>query len=665
MSRTPVLKEKTRAPRLSALKALHTVQNPQRLQFVMTLLFFCCFFIFLLWYIDPAVIYSSNGFNIHSYVTAMHNLADHPQHTAVYTDPWFQHPFILELTPAYMREIVFIPGGWTRLVVTLCIYACHDPITGALVVTALALSFFLICSLYSRESGGRHPLVLRLVPPFFVLLTCARYDLRCCAFLLPVAGALLFAVFYRRLRPDGVLSRMLWLSVLFWIAWYFMQWGCLLVTLFIIIQELFVKERRITPVAVAATVNSILFFAADARFIPLNMTVRWSDFTMSSGLPLVMIGFFPVAVITLAALNRFRRTPEGKVTPAVVIAQVFVPVFVMVAAALWLYKDPVNRDTRSIARTVHHIIKGKWEAVLQENTAPLFAKFPQQAGALQVFMIHAVDQALCRTGRSGDKLFTFPQAVFSYDPLLMLESTYRDGYVNWIAVLDLAMDLGMVNTAEKIAGEIMEKMGPHPDIILRRALVQIAKGNNGAARVYLARLAAMPFYRTEARRLLHMLDNNPAAVSDPRITAMRSNSDTIDYFLFNNVSFDVMLNNLLQSNPGNKTAYDYLMTYFLITGRLEDIAALVPAAPSFGYRVLPRYWEEALCLYQSVNSLKTLSEISFTGIRQETIDRFYGFMKAWSVLERDPEAAARLAPSYGNSYFYFSIFRYSRGTFHE
>jgi hypothetical protein len=131
------------------------------------------------------------------------------------------------------------------------------------------------------------------------------------------------------------------------------------------------------------------------------------------------------------------------------------------------------------------------------------------------------------------------------------------------------------------------------------------------------------------------------------------------------MSCDVVLRYLLQSNPGNKAAYDYLMTNRLLTGQLEDVAVLAPAAATFGYTVLPRYWEEALCLYQSVHSLQASSEISFSGLRKETVERFYWFTNAWIQMENDPGSAAKLAPEYGDSYFYFSIFKHSAGTIHE
>jgi hypothetical protein len=627
------------------------------------MLFFGCYFVFLLFYIDPAVIYSSNGINIHNYVATMHVKEASPKYPSSYANPLFRRLFILELTPEYLREIAGTPGGWTRLAITLCIYACYYPIAGALIITGLALFFYWIFPLYIQGTGARRPFFSGFVPSFFILTICAWYELSDCLFLLPVAGALAFAVFYQRFRSVGAVARALLLSLLFWLAWYLFQWGCLIVLLFAVIHEYFNRERGIASVAIAAAVNGALLYVLDAWLVPLDMTIRWNYFTALSGLPLVVIGFFPVAAIILAAWERLRHAPEGTATATGAIVRTSLLVCGTAVAAVWLCREPVNRDTRTIARTVYHVMNGQWEAVLHEKSAALFADFPQRTGPLQEFMVHAVDHALCRTGQLGDRLFSFPQAVFSDDPLLMLESTHTNGYVNWAVVLDLAMYLGMVNTAEKVAGEIMENVGPYPEIVYRRSLVQIAKGNRDAAAVYLNKLACMPFYRAEAKRLLGILGDDSVLGSEPRIAAMRAKMDTADYFLFT-VSYETTLKNLLQSNPGNKAVYDYLMTYYLLTGRIDGVADMAPAAPGFGYTMLPRYWEEALCVFQAANSEQG-SEAPFSGLRRETVVRFNNFAQACLQLADNPDAAAKLATAFGDSYFYFSIFRHSRGVRHE
>lgn len=654
-----VRKEKNEIVRLIAFKAERVLQNKLFRLYGAPLFFFSCYVLFILFYINPAVIYSSNGMNINKYVSIMHT----PETTA-FTDLLFRPRYILELTPEYLRDVVIAPGGWARFAVTLGIYACHYPIAGAMTITALAFLFYWLFPLFIQGIGVRRPSFLRFVPAFFILTICAWYEMSYFAFLVPVAGSLALAVFYQRLQTTRVLNATLWTSALFWIAWYLLQWGGALLLLWIIIHEFFNGKRTVIPVVISAAGNAILFFCIETWFIPLKMAIRWSDFMILSGLPFIVIGFFPLTAIILAVFNRLWREPEGGMKTISPIIRVSLLVCGTAAAVTWLYSEPVNRDTRIIARTAYHVKNGRWEKILCENTSPFFADFPEKSGPLQIFMVHTVNHALCQSGQMGDKLFAFPQAMFSYDPLLMLQSMSVQAYVNWFVVLDLAMDLGMVNTAEKIAAELMENMGPYPDIIYRRALVQIAKGNVDAASVYLKKLTVMPFYRGEAKRLLSMIGDNVAHISESRIATMRANMDTVDYFLDNNLSFEAICEYLLQSNPNNKIAYDYLMSYYLLYLKLDRLAVYASNAPRFGYTVLPRYWEEGLFFFQSVNPQRT-SNHSFPALQPEASERFNDFTDVWGKIKDDPDVASKLADSFGDSYYYYSLFKYTAGAIND
>lgn len=617
------------------------------------LLFGFCFF-FLLFHIDPSVIFSVNGLSIHKYVDIIKS-----QDFSTYKDLLFRNHFILELTPQYLSEIATAPGGWTKFIVTLFIYACHYPIAGSLVITVFILFFCWIFTSYIRQTCSYAPSFLAIAPAFFVLTLCAWYELSYIYFLLPIAGSLAFALFYQRLQPVSLCKSTLWLTVLFWLSWYLMQWGALLLLLLIVIHQVFQDKSNLIATAITVTVNGMLLYFVESRFLPLSMATRWTDFTTLSGLPLIVIGFFPLSVIMVITFKRMIKLPE-KIDPYL---KIFLFICSLTLTTLWFYKDNTNRYTRIIARTTHHVMNGQWEKILNERTEVLFKDFPQKSGPLHVFMVHAINQALCRTGQSGEKLFSFPQASFSYDPLLMLSSMNVSSYVNWIVVLDLVMDLGLVNTAEKITGELMENLGPYPEILYRRSMVQIAIGNKDAAAVYLIKLSHIPFYHEKARKLLRMIRNNGDLLSEPRIASMHRNKDTLDYFQNNNMSSDIILRYLLQSNIGNKLAYDYLMSFCLLNNRIEEIPGMISVAGTYGYTVLPRYWDEAFCLYQSFNSMNTSSEVSFSGVNQKTVKRFYDFTRDFLQMENDRYAAAKLAPAYGDSYFFYFTFRYSSGAF--
>ncbi len=640
---------------LSTVKRLH--------RSIPTALFFVFCFLFLLFYVDPVIDYSANGMDIHGYVATIHDGSVGTPQSASVNSLQYRRMLILELTPEYFKGIAGRPGGGIRFLCTLIIYACHRPVLGAIVLSALILVLYRLFKWYLQEVGFRRPIVPALLPGLFILSFAAWYDLSYNIFILSVAGALAGAMLFRNRMPAGGISRILFLSLLFWLLWYVTQWGALLFLVFTIIDRLRRNVRDLIPV-VTSVVNGVLFIIVEHWLLPPGTAVYWSDFVVPFILPLIMVGYFPLATLIFVGWSGLRFVKTENRAPVGPIIEVAVLMCCTILTTLWLSREQVNRDTRTIARTVYHLQHKKWDRILREPADGLFTGFPQKAGPLQEFMVHAVDRALCSSGRAGNHIFLYPQAVFSDDPLLMLERTHTNGFVNWFAVLDLAMDLGMVNTAEKIAGELMENMGPYPAIMYRRALVQLAKGNKDAAAVYLHKLERMPFRRTEARYLIRILDNDQKLYKDPLIAAMRAKRDTIDYYLFN-VSYETTLRNLLRSNPSNRLAYDYLMTYFLLTGNTDGIAEMVPLAGKFGYRVLPRYWEEALCINDAARMADAPSGNSSTTIRKETVERFNRFAMACMRLSGDPAAPAKLAMEYGKSYFYFSIFRNTPGVRHE
>jgi hypothetical protein len=628
------------------------------------ILYFGFFYIFVQWYVAPDIIFSGNGIGVHHYVAQMHKLAEAPKDSPTFEDAVPRKPFILDRSSEFIRETLLAPGGAIHFLTTALLYLCNIPLLGALLITVFAFLFFRIFRTYLRGFGDDRTLVLHYLPPLFILLICIWYELHYCALFLTIAGALAAAVFYRNFRPAGIAGTIILLSLLFWMSWYVLQWGCLLTLLLIFIHEMFNRRSAALPVAVIFLVNILLFWILETRILPLELTTHWKELTAESGIFIMMTAFFPVAAILVGMRSIFFGTPRSNPSLHMVLLPALCLICGTAAVIVWFCNDPVNRDTRTVARTYHHILNRQWEPILRENTTAMFKGFPQKTGAVQAFMVHAVDRALCNTGHMGDRLFYYPQAVFSYDPLLMLPTTLKNGYINWVVVLDLAMDLGMVNLAEKIAGEIMENMGPYPEILYRRATIQIAAGNSDAAAVYLNRLARMPFYGKRARQLSAKIDKGKTAAVEPRIASMQMYKDTLDYLLFTE-SYESMLKYLLRSNTANKAAYDYLMTHCLLIGQIDGIAALAPAATEFGYSTLPRYWEEALCIVQTSNQIpEQTGQISHL-VRPQTIERFTEFAQNYMPLANDPAAARKLASAFGDSYFYFSIFRYSPGVRHE
>jgi hypothetical protein len=110
---------------------------------------------------------------------------------------------------------------------------------------------------------------------------------------------------------------------------------------------------------------------------------------------------------------------------------------------------------------------------------------------------------------------------------------------------------------------------------------------------------------------------------------------------------------MLQDNPSNKMVFEYLMAYYLLTRQTSKIAEHLPRLGELGYARIPRHYEEAL----AVHSAATREPVP---VRPETIKRFKAFSQQYAPLkDRKDVAVRRLAPQFGDSYFYYHVFRIS------
>jgi hypothetical protein len=125
-----------------------------------------------------------------------------------------------------------------------------------------------------------------------------------------------------------------------------------------------------------------------------------------------------------------------------------------------------------------------------------------------------------------------------------------------------------------------------------------------------------------------------------------------------------MLRSLLDRNPANRAAGEYLMAYYLQTGQLKKIADNIFRAADFGYRrMLPRHWEEALCIYAYEDSVT--AKMQEFPLRGETVATLRRYLEAYAPYENDPVkeiyAASKLKGEFGASYFYFYTFQVKHG----
>jgi hypothetical protein len=188
------------------------------------------------------------------------------------------------------------------------------------------------------------------------------------------------------------------------------------------------------------------------------------------------------------------------------------------------------------------------------------------------------------------------------------------------------------------------------------AWVNIIKGQNRNARIYLNALKKDLIYRSTAEDILDALNTGFKPDQTAYIDRLRSYVLEAGHPRTGKDSIEQMLTALLDRNPRNKMAFEYLMASYLLTGQLDKIADNIERLNGLGYRNIPTLYEEALLIYLS--SKKQKIDSSRFNISPQTIQRFYKFGQLRTTMQpfNRQDVLNRLILEFGSSYFFFYTF---------
>jgi len=155
--------------------------------------------------------------------------------------------------------------------------------------------------------------------------------------------------------------------------------------------------------------------------------------------------------------------------------------------------------------------------------------------------------------------------------------------------------------------------------------------------------------------MLRQLDSDPQLSGNERVQHLRSIMRKEDVPTFITLNVEQLLLKLLGRNKHNKMAFEYLMAHYMLTGKLEKVAANIHRLNDFDYKGIPRHYEEAILLYTNI----TGKEVNLHGrrISRETLERFDKFRRIFGRLKHDVRAVGNaLRAEFGDSYFFCYVF---------
>jgi hypothetical protein len=280
--------------------------------------------------------------------------------------------------------------------------------------------------------------------------------------------------------------------------------------------------------------------------------------------------------------------------------------------------------------------EGRWDDVIHNARQCTFAN---------PLLFHQINLALFQSGCLLDKIFSFPQ-FFGTSGLLM---DFKSCSYSPVKTSDVYWKLGLINESLHWAHEALELKGPTPEILKRLGMAYMIKGDHAAAKRFFLNLKNVPFYEKTADDLIRLNDTASELARDRDAVYIRSYMLSKDFVHLNTYSSDE-LELLLNRNPNNKMAFEYLIAYYLLTGNLNGIVNYFPAFGFFKYPQIPRYVQEALLIIASNNPNFDQNQLNRL---VQPITRQY-FLNYQQILEKykgniagaKPELRAQFADTY-------------------
>lgn len=613
-------------------------------------LFFVLCFAYLWLVVEPRLIY-------HCFGTI---LPDAPQFAAGWS---------------FLRQSLTLPGGFVTYVSGFLSLGFHHSWLGAGIIVLAGVCLAELTRRHLAKAGFARASVPAAFPAIALFLIYSHYKHPLPMSLAASSGLLLSLLFEQRPlhRPLARIAVFcLMAAVGFWLAGA----GALLVfAVMTTIHAIFLRRDWTTAVLALPAGVAIVWVLAQCLFLipvrqafliltPFAQPPTAGMNTFSRALTFLLYGLAPsillLAILGRRVFDRQGRKPtahlkktRGKQKHAATerkrpsLAALAKPVLAALPVALMALGLYFSHDDlrKPYVLSNYHWRQRQWDKILD-----VAQHLPRNK--TNIFVNHDILRALYHTGRLPYDMFRFPLVPEA----ILLTHEKGESDLTQLKLSDLFLELGHVNMAQKLASELVSTKG-HPGVAIEKlGWISIIKGQPATARVYLEALKKAPLYRKTAESLLHGLDGGFAPEQSAYIDRIRSCLRDETAGVTGAEPVDQWLAGLIEHNPRNRMAFEYLMACYLLTGRVDKIAENVPRLRDLGYEKIPTLYEEAILVHCEAQ-LQKVNLAGFT-ISQETLKRYESFVQIAGGMQSQNRQIAfnRLIREFGASYFFYCSF---------
>ncbi len=536
----------------------------------------------------------------------------------------------------FLRAHLDYPGGLLDYAAAFIAHLTYVPILGAAAFALLDTGLVLLFSAFLKRLNSHAPFFAAplLLAPLLVLHNNYHFPP---TIVLALAAATAAALGYTVIK--SVSGRLGYTVAAATLLYYLAGNALFAYAVAVVIFEVTCSRRSLVPIAATVVLVFMLPYAAGARctIMPNRAFLFPLVPEKSAGYsPWMLYAVFAVLLLLAPLGAALWKKPFFGSRKAFFVQALPLTVLLLAAALFTL-----RTEERQFWMFDYYARKGLWRELLKLCERPYLRN-------KQVML--QINRALLQTGALGDRMFFYHQpfdreGLFVFDEYDVTTTLIRS---------DLYFDLGHYNAAKQWAHEALSVRGETVWNLQRLALCYLIFEQKDAAALFFRKLEKTLFHREWARRYRPFWSGAADVRSDRELAALIANRVERDFITFPNYP-EQDLPHLLQKNPRNRAAFEYLMADLLLSKKLKRFVDELRSRRLLG-APLPLHYQEALLFYfaQSQDESDDLKEFKPSRETVEAFRRFQSMVRQHAGNLKAAEPA--FARDFGSTYWYYLLF---------
>jgi len=539
----------------------------------------------------------------------------------------------------YFLPFLSKPGGLSEYAGTFLIQFYQNSWVGAGIVTLVSIALFLVTRNVFKKFNIQG-ICWSVIPIVFITALQSHHHYYISSTIALVL-ALGFTLIY--LHVKSFQNRLI-IGIPGWIILYILAAAYSFLSLVIILLYEILERKEKNPVisGIFLIMGIAVPFIASWYIWQISTKDAWTflfplqiQTNVKWNLPALLL-YYPVAVIVHKLAFAFIVNKLQGIR----FRTIFSGMVILVLGGWWIQSKAYDAKTEIMLGIDYQVCRGRWDDALY-----LSSHYP---GSNRV-VTYYTNLALFNRGQLLQNLFGYNQ-IGSNGLFLSWETNNLTPLFG----MELYYQMGYTNEAFRWAFEAMVANGLNPRSLRMLVLSSLVNEDTVIASKYITLLEQTFFYRQWAKKYRSYLMHSEKLDLDKEIALKRNLRMTSDFWA-DDKDFDKLLLLVLYNHPENIMAFEYHIACLLLEKNLDALAKEAERFSQFGYRYLPKNYEEAILVYEALHRKNALPAGYY--VSRETQNRFSRYLEKLGKYRNDPSAAANaLYKDFGNTFWYYMNF---------